>query len=424
MSLYFYNFSAVKRAFSVRNFAIYTVGSAISTTGMWMQRLAIGWLTWDLTESGTWLGIVAVAEAIAVLLVTPVGGVIADRVDRRMISILAQSFACFIACVFSSLIWLGSITPELVILLVFLGGIAGALNQAARITLVTNMVPRELMSTAIATTSVIFNMSRVAGPAVAGLLIANVGIVWVFVINAVSYLIFLVSLLRLDMPRPARVKLPHQHFLADFFEGCRYTFTSRALTVMIFLTAINALFSRPITELLPGFIGSVFSGGPGQLATLTSCLGIGAIAAGLWLAQRGTLRGLTTVVFSAVAVNGLAIFIFSGTDLFIVAMAALLVSGFVQGCSGTGTQTLLQATTEDRMRGRVISLWLVIGWGGPALGALAMGVLAETLSFGTPLMIGGLITAAATLWVMPQRRATQSLMEQTARAKSAVGTGS
>lgn len=404
--------SAIRRAFANRNFALYTGGNTFSLIGMWVQRLAVGWLIWELTNSGTWLGAVAIAEFVPIMLLTPLGGVVADRFDRRRISIIAQFFACLQATALWLLTLGGFITAELIVALVMIGGITNAMNQAARVTLVVNMVPRNLMSTAIAINSVIFNIARIIGPAVAGLLISLTDASWAFFVNAVSYGTLIAALLAVRMPSGKDRAIPAGSYFRDLKEGARFTFTHVGVASIIALSAMNSLFARPVIDLLPGFAGDVFGAGPEGLAVLTSAMGIGAILAAIWLAQRGRLTGLTQIVFFGVMINGIAVALFAWSTNLWTGAVLLAVSGFTQACTGTGTQTLIQSAVDDRLRGRVMSVWLVIGRGGPALGALAMGYMAEQLNFGLPLMIGASITFLAAAAVLPYRKRVAHQLER------------
>jgi len=375
----------------------------VSLLGMWVQRLTVGWLIWEMTESGLWLGAVAMAEFIPTLVITPLGGVLADRFDRRNVALINQSIAALQAGVLWLLTLYGYISPEWIVALVMIGGSANALNQAARITLVVNMVPKNVMSTAIAITSVNFNIARIIGPAIAGIVIAYLGAAWAFAINALTYLALIAALMAITLPPTRATSRPRQSLLMDIVAGARHTFTHKAIAVLMLLTAANSILARPVVELLPGFVGAVFNGGPGQLAILTASMGVGAIIAGLWLAQRGTTKGLTTIVIYSIIANGFLVLAFASTGILWLGAFFLMISGMVQACSGTGMQTLLQAQVEDRMRGRVMSAWLVIGRGGPALGALVMGWIAETLGFGLPLQIGGVVCAVVALYMLRRR---------------------
>lgn len=409
-----FDLSGLRQAFAIRNFALYTAGNTLSLTGMWVQRLAVGWLMWELTESGAWLGAIAIAEFLPIIILTPLGGVVADRFDRLRISMIAQGFAVTQALALWLLTLTGHISPEILVVLMSIGGVTNAMNQAARVTLVVNMVPREVMSTAIAISSIIFNVARIIGPAIAGLLIATTDIAWAFFVNAASYMALIVAMAMIRMPSITDSVPPSSSYFRDLAEGAKFTFTHTGVTAIIALTAINSLFARPLIDLLPGFAGEVFRGGPQGLAILTSAMGVGAICASIWLAQRGRLTGLTGIVFAGVLVNGAAVSIFAMSTNIWTGALLLAVSGFTQACTGTGTQTLIQSSVADRLRGRVMSVWLVIGRGGPALGAMIMGVMAELVGFGPPVLTGALITFLAAAFMMPRRAKIAHALERVA----------
>jgi MFS family permease len=410
----FIDFSGLKHAFSIRNFAIYTAGNTLSLIGMWVQRLAVGWLMWELTESGAWLGAIAIAEFLPIMLLTPLGGVVADRFDRQRVSLIAQSFACGQAVLLWTFTLADGMTPEILVILMALGGVANAMNQAARVTIVVNMVPREVMSTAIAINSIIFNVARIVGPAVAGALIAFTDVAWAFLVNAISYAALIGALVIIKMPRVRDSVPPGSSYFRDLAEGARYTFTHPGVAAIIALSAINSLFARPLIDLLPGFAGEVFAAGPEGLAIMTSAMGMGALVASFWLAQRGRLSGLTSIVFVGVMINGAAVALFAvSTNLYTGALL-LAVSGFTQACTGTGTQTLIQSAVEDRLRGRVMSVWLVIGRGGPALGAMVMGAMAEVVGFGPPMLTGAVVTFVVATAMLPRRRTLAARLERIA----------
>lgn len=407
-----FDFTGLRQAFAIRNFALYTAGNSLSLIGMWVQRLAVGWLMWELTESGAWLGAIAIAEFLPIMILTPVGGVIADRFDRLRISMIAQMFACGQATALCVLTFMGVISPEMLVLLMMVGGMTNAMNQSARVTLVVNMVPRDVMSTAIAINSIIFNVARIIGPAVAGVLIASTDIGWAFLLNALSYAAMIGAFMLIKIPRTKDRIPPSGSYFRDLAEGAKFTFSHKGVAAIIALTAVNSLFARPLIDLLPGFAGEVFEAGPQGLAILTSAMGVGAICASIWLAQRGRLSGLTEIVFFGVLINGAAVSIFALSTSLWTGALLLVVSGFTQACTGTGTQTLIQSAVADRLRGRVMSVWLVIGRGGPALGALVMGFMAELAGFGPPLLVGAVITFLTAAVVLPRRKPLGETLER------------
>lgn len=393
MQTYIFNFSSIQEAFSVRNFFIYTVGNATSLIGMWAQRLSVGWLIWDLTESAAWLGAIAMAEFLPILFLTPFGGVIADRYNRLSIAKIAQIVVCLISLVLCILTFLNQITPFILILIMLIAGTTNALNQASRVSLVVNMVSRKLMTPAIAINSVIFNLARIVGPAIGGLLISTTSVSWAFLFSTITFIILLFALNMILMPKETNKEGNNQFQINDLYKGITFITNNNSVFIIVLITGVNSILARPIIELLPGFSDTVFNSGPQGLAILTSSMGIGAIISSIWLAQRGTLNGLSNIVFIGVLINSIAIILFSlSADLFTGAIL-LGISGFTQACTGTGTQTLIQSFVPDSLRGRVMSVWLVIGRGGPAFGALIIGIVAEFIGFPLPIMAGGFLTA-------------------------------
>jgi MFS family permease len=417
MGMFHFELGAIAGVFRARNFAIYTVGSTISLIGLWVQRLAVGWLVWQLTKSGVWLGAVSLAEFLPTVVVTPLAGVISDRVDRRRMTMTTQGLSGVQAGVLWALAIAGLATPVAVVALVFVGGVLSALNQSSRVALVPMMVPREQMTTAIALTAVIFNLARFVGPAVAGSIIAGMGIGWAFFVNAVSYVPLIYALGRLDLPDAAPRRRTEKRFFHDLIDGVRYTLGHEAISTLIASIAVGAVLTRAAVELLPGFVDAVYHRGPGGLAIFTSAMGIGAMAGGLLLAGRRHVFGLADLVFGTVLLNGAAVAAFASlgaaaTPPFLLAAALLGVSGFCNVASGTGSQTLVQTAVDEDMRGRVLSLWLVVNRGGPALGAILFGWASERLGFGWPTVIGGTATTLAAAWVLRRRGRLAAMLER------------
>jgi predicted MFS family arabinose efflux permease len=284
------------------------------------------------------------------------------------------------------------------------------------VALVPMMVPREQMTSAIALTAVIFNLARFIGPALAGFIISGVGIGWAFFANAVSYLPLLFVLARLELPPPPKRHGPPKHFFHDLMEGVRYTVNHDAIRTLIILLALASVLTRGVVDLLPGFVDAVYHRGAGGLATFTSVMGIGAMIGGLMLAGRRHVFGLSTMVFATILLNGTAVALFAALGAFdrpSFTLAALLLGivGFCNVASGTGSQTLVQTAVDETMRGRVLSLWLVVNRGGPALGAMLFGWASEQFGFGWPTTLGGIATVVASVWVLSRRRGLAEQLE-------------
>ena len=401
------DFSAIRNTLAIRNFRIFTAGNAVSLLGTWVQRMAVGYLTWELTKSGAWLGAVAMAEFIPVIMLAPITGVIADRFDRRKIAVFGQFFALLQAAALAALTITGHITPILIFTLQLFAGVVQPLIQTARLVLVPMMVGRERVGNAIAITSTIFNTARILGPVIGGVIITTVGVGWSFALNAVSYFGVIVSLLSLNLPAHVsfgKGRAVWAGMINDMVAGWRYTFKHPVLGWIIPTVGIASTLTWPIGDLLAGIADEMFNRGAAGLAAMTSAQGVGAIMGGLVLAQRPTAEGLSRIVIGAMVINGICVALFSviPESLYLVGLGILLVSSFFSVMVGVGSQSLTQAVVDDNMRGRSLSVWYTITRAGPAFGALGLGTLANKFGFEGPLFAAGAITAtvaAATLFI-------------------------
>lgn len=377
-------------AFGQRNFRLYVSGNSVSLVGLWIQRIAVGWLTWELTRSGAWLGAVAFADLCPSLIVGPLGGVIADRANRLTVMRIAQTLSMIQAAVLGVLAALGWITVELLLVLVLLNGIVVGFNQPARLALVSSLVPREHLSTAVAVNSVVFNLARFIGPAIAGALIITVGVASAFWVNALSYLAFLTALSRIrieqaHLPASSQEK---RSVTADVVEGLRYLMDHGAIGPLLLMSTVAAVGVRCYVELLPGFAAEVFGRGAGGLAALGSAIGVGAVAGGLWLAQRGGMKDLARLALLNSLYMMLAVFAFASTATFWFGILCAGLSGVFMAISGVATQTIVQLAVDPRVRGRVLSLYGIIVRAGPATGALLFGLASEIAGLRLPLIAG------------------------------------
>lgn len=381
------------------NYGLYSAGSAVSLTGMWMERIAIGWLTWELTESGFWLGVVAFADFAPVVVIAPFAGAVADRWDRlKMVKtsqliLLVQAIVLFAATVS------GHINVALIVALTAIHGIVVAFNQPARLALVPSLVPRADLGAAVAVNSVIFNLARFVGPIFAGLAIVWSGVAAAFLANTLSYVVFLFALARIrivateDDAAPAK----QRSFFADIVGGIRYTATHPGIGTLFVLLIAIGVGGRPLQELLPGFADDVFHAGAGGLSILASAVGAGAILGGVWLAYQAHTSDLMAVTLTTTLGQAIFALLIISTDRLWLAVPAVVGYGFCMSTAGIASQTLVQLASDRSMRGRVMGLYGLIFRGGPAIGALAAGALSVQLGLQWPVAIGALLLAAAWL---------------------------
>ena len=402
----FDQFAAIRRTLGHRDYGLYSAGNSVSLVGNWVQRVAIGWLAWELTGSGAWLGLLAMAELSPALVLGPLGGAVADRGGHLRLIAVAQAISMATSVVLVGLIVTKWVTPELLFLLVLISGAAQGFIQPARLSLVPSLVPRRDISTAVAINAIIFNLARFIGPALAGLLIVSVDVGAAFAVNAVSYLAFLLVLSRIRLREdamPAR-RAANASLLADIGEGLAYAARHPGIGPLLALSVVMSLGVRPYVELLPGFADAVFGRGADALAALTSTIGAGAILSGFWLAGRGGREGLGKISLLAMGLLILAVIGFAATTNYALALVAMGISGLAMVVGGVGAQTLIQLSVQPEMRARVMSLYGLIFRGGPAAGALAMGAASEVVGLRRPLAVGGLVALVVWFVIWFRRR--------------------
>ena len=399
----------IVQAFTHRNYRIYAAGNAVSLTGVWMQRVAVGWLAWSLTHSGTWLGIVSMAEFFPVVFLSPLAGALADRRDRVGIIRVTQIAGSIEASLLAVLVYTGAITIELLFGLTLLLGIFNAVAQPSRLALIPTLVDRAALPSALAINAIIFNSARFLGPAVAGVVIAKLSVAAAFTVNAVTYVAFLIAMTNLRGIRALPVAAT-QGVLKASAEAYGYASRHPGIAPMLLLFTITTIGTRGFVELFPGFADSVFGRGPEGLATLTSTVGLGAIFGAGWMLLRPAVSGLTALVLGNTLMISLAILGFTLTDRFTIALPCVFLAGTAMTITGVGAQTLIQAAVDIRMRGRIMALYGMIFRAGPALGAVLMGLLSERFGLRLPLAVGALVSCAFWAWTrLKQKRIAETL---------------
>ena len=403
---------AIRSALANPNYRSYAIGSFASHLGTWVQRVAVGWLAWELTESGFWLGLIAFADLAPTVFLAPIAGVMADRVNRLNGSRVTQSLAALQAIILWGMAVADWLSIEWLFFLVLVQGVIMAFNQPLRFAIIPSLVEKKDLGSAIAINSISFNFARVAGPATAGFLILHSGVAMAFLVNAISYLIFIASLFMIHPNMPPRgAPKPLSDVPGEILEGIQYCIRSPGVGPMFILLGVYAVFGRAYSELLPKFADAVFASGVTGFSMLTSTTGAGSVAASIVLASRGAVAGLTNFVAWNILLLSLALVMLTATNSLWVGLFSVFLAGFSMLCVGVGEQTLLQNTLPGDMRGRVMSLYGMVSRGGPALGALAIGWASDFVGLRWPVFVAGLICFGLWLWVLPQRRAMAAALE-------------
>ncbi|MEX0709316.1 MAG: MFS transporter [Woeseia sp.] len=386
-----------------RNYLIYFIGNTVSLNGLWVYRVALGWLAWQLTESEFWVGAVAFTQFAPAVLFGPIFGVLADRFDRRAASLLINSLSTLNMSVLALLTMLGKTDIYVLCLLALMQGTLDGAHMPVRMSLVPNLVTRAQLQSALATNSISFNLSRFVGPAISGLLIATLGVSSAFAFNALSYVAILSALLVVKLNPTFYDREPRKDVWREMTEGMRYAFTHRGIRPLLAIIAVASVLGRGPLEMLPAFADAVFARGSAGLAILTSAIGAGAILAGLIL-MRGTAWLGLQVVAGGVLAGGVLLMLLGSSDAFWLSVAVVAMLGFMLSITGVGSQILLQTIVEDRLRGRVSSFWGMIAFGGTALGGLLIGSLASLYGLQRVTLLTGVTCTVLVFLIILQSR--------------------
>ncbi len=380
----------VSRVLSSRNFAIYLAGSTFSLHGLWIQRVAVGWLAWELTHSEAWLGLIALSEFLPTVLFGPFFGVWADRLNRKTVAYIANILSISLSTLLFALTALELMDIYILWVITAGVGIVSSAFQPVRMSLIPSLVPRELLSEAVAAQSIVFNISRFMGPALAGIAIATMGLASAFALNAISYLAMIAALMLIDL-RTKRSGGQKSHFFAELRDGIVYTVQHAAIRQQLLIVAVSALFGRGIIVMLPAFASDVFGGGSGTLAALTSVSGAGAVVAGICLTRLGAGTRLLRSTVLATVLTGVLMVGLGITQNYAVAIALIALLGFVLTLVGIGSQSLIQTRVIETMRGRVLSLWAAVAFSAPAIGSVIIGAVADYIGLGATTLASGLL---------------------------------
>jgi MFS family permease len=362
--------------FHSRAYRFLFVGTALTMTGNFMQQVAQGWLIYDLTSSPTWLGIVSFARGIPMLLLALVAGVLVDRFDRRIVLITAQGLTALVAVVLAGLIATGLVQPWHVAVTAFLSGCLFVLIIPARQALVSATVERSQLGPAIALMSTGQNSGRIIGPALAGLLIAALGVAMSFAVQAMGFVLALLCASMLG-PQPAAKAARQVSAFESLMGGVRYVWEDSTVLALTSLQAIPAFLIMPYTQLLPIFARDILGTGPDGLGTLMMANGIGSVVGSVIIVLL-PIRRQGMFLFTSLASFGLLLAVFATSTWLPLSTGIMGLIGVAQAIYLASNNTLVQVATPDELRGRVMSVYMMT-WGLMPLGSLPQGILADWL---------------------------------------------
>jgi MFS family permease len=388
----------VLRAFRHRNYRLFFSGQSVSLIGTWMTRIATSWLVYRLTHSALLLGVVGFAGQIPTFLLAPFAGVWVDRLNRHRVLVITQILAMVQSFALAALALTGRITVADIIWLSVFQGVINAFDMPARQAFVVEMVDdREDISNAIALNSSMVNLARLVGPSLAGIIIAAFGEGYCFLIDGVSYLAVIASLLMMRL-KPPLSRAGRSNMLAELKEGWVYVSHSSAIRSLLLLLALVSLVGMPYAVLMPIFAGGILHGGPHTLGFLMGASGVGALAGAIELASRKTVLGLGRVIAVSAAMFGAGLFMFSQSRWLWLSLALMFITGMGMMRQMAATNTILQTIAEEEKRGRVMSYYTMAFVGMAPFGSLLAGSLAARIGAPATLLISGLCCLAGVAW--------------------------
>ena len=375
------------RALRHRDYALFAAAGWMATIGFWVQRIAVQWIVWDLTESYAWLGTFALVEALGIMVVMPFAGALADRNDRLRLARKARGLEVAVSIAIGMTILLDQATVTSLLVLIALAGFAEGLWSPARLAIVPNLVPKEDLSSALGLGATMFHLSQFVGPVIAGFVIVQFGVGFAFLLTAILFSAMIVVLFVIRLRTSDRGARPSNRFIDDLKDGFRYAFRHEVIGAIMIMGLMISLFLRSYRELLSGYADGLFETGAAGLASLASASGAGALTAALVLANFGATHRLAGWVRWGMLGNTIALAGFALAPSMNLAMAAIAAIGFLVTIAGTGAQILMQHAVPDEKRGRVMSLWGMQFFAGPSLGAWVIGVLASGIGLRVSLLI-------------------------------------
>lgn len=399
---------SIARALSSRNYRLFFSGQTVSLVGTWITRIATSWLVYRLTGSAFLLGLVGFCGQIPTLILTPFSGVLIDRWNRHTVLVVTQVLSMLQSLALAVLAFAGIITVTEILILQLVQGCINAFDTPARQAFVVEMVEdRSHLSNAIALNSTMVNASRIIGPSIGGVLIALAGEGWCFMLDAISYIAVIASLLAMRLtvakrePRTTRV-------FEEMRTGLRYIMGSLPIRTALTLLAIVSMMSMPYTVLMPAIATQTLHGGAHTLGFLMTASGVGALVGALYLASRLSVVGLEDVSAAATVCFGLGLIGFALSRVLWLSLAILPIVGAGFMVQMASINTIIQTLVEERLRGRVMAFYVMAFLGTAPIGSLLAGIVAARVGSEYTILFGGSVSVVTGLWFasrLPKLRA-------------------
>jgi MFS family permease len=387
------------RALSHKNYKLFFSGQGISLIGTWMTRIATSWLVYRLSGSALLLGVVGFAGQIPSFLLAPFAGVLVDRWNRHRLLIATQVLALLQSLALAVLALTGLIKIWHIIALSVFQGLINAFDMPARQAFVVEMVDRrEDLANAIALNSSLVNAGRLLGPAIGGVVIAAVGEGWCFMIDAISYVAVIGSLLAMRITSRMFGATSDANIFKQLREGWNYAARFAPIRNVLLLLALVSLVGVPYTVLMPVFVTKELHGGPNALGLLMAASGVGALVGALFLAARKSVLGLGKYIPVTAASFGAGLILFSFTRVLWLSIPLMVVTGLGFMIQMAASNTVLQTIVDEDKRGRIMSFYTMAFMGTAPFGSLLAGSLAERIGAPHTLLLGGIGCILGAIW--------------------------
>lgn len=396
------------RALRHRNYRLFFGGQSVSLIGTWITRIATSWLVYRLTGSALLLGLVGFCGQIPTLLLSPFAGVIVDRHDRHRILIITQVLSMLQSLALAVLALPHIITVNDILVLQVVQGVINAFDTPSRQSFIVDMIEdRADLPNAIALNSSMVNGSRIIGPSIGGIIIAAVGEGWCFMIDAISYIAVIASLVAMQVEKRQRAQ-HDTRVVEELSAGFSYVSRSAPMRSALLLLALVSVMGMPYTVLMPAIAAQQLNGGAHTLGFLMTASGLGALVGALYLASRSSVLGLGRAMMIATLAFGAGLIAFSLSRVLWLSLLLLPIVGGGMMVETASTNTILQTIVEERMRGRVMSFYAMAFIGTAPLGSLIAGVVADRIGPPMTILLGGIACIGGGVWFairLPKLRA-------------------
>ncbi|NTU87781.1 MAG: MFS transporter [Chlorobiaceae bacterium] len=395
-------------AFRSRNFRLYFIGQIVSMIGTWLQMVAQGWLVLEMTGSAFWVGVTAAASSLPTLFLSLFGGVIVDRYNRKTILLWTQSASMMLALVLGAVTLSGTVTLAVIMVMAFLLGCVAAVATPAIQAFLSEMVERSELHSAVALNAAIFNASRVIGPAIAGLMIAWIGTGGAFMVNGLSYLAVIAALLAIRTAPPPTKPEAHQPPLQSIREGIAYTWEHPVIRTIVLFVSVVSIFGWSFMSMLPVVAKQTFGMGSDGMGYLFSAFGLGSLSGTVLVSMSSGKIRSSMMVIGGILTFSIALGAFTFATDERIAMGFLFIAGIGMLSAFATMTATVQRLVEDRYRGRVMSIYLMVLMGFMPLGNLQVGFLSEHFGTALAIRIGSVVVLLATLFLFSYRKDIQS----------------